>query len=252
MDGERAQTRGRLRPVRRTSLYEGVLERIREYVETEGLHKGDRLPSERDLADQLGASRATVKQALVVLEVQRLVETRHGGGTFLLRDDVKFDSVSALLARRDRLPHVMDARIALEGKLAELAALRRTEDDVLAMQDALADMAEAVTADRDANPGDKQFHGAVAAAARNPLLSRFLNEIEDEVTESRSESLRQRGRPRQSLRQHQRIADAIRDGNPRAARAAMERHLASVRKVRLLDWQIDAQDDPSNGARRSE
>ncbi|MGH8861828.1 MAG: FadR/GntR family transcriptional regulator [Jatrophihabitantaceae bacterium] len=243
MDEARAATRGRLRPVRRASLYEGVLERIREYVVAEGLGKGDRLPSERDLAEQLGASRATVKQALVVLEVQGLVETRHGGGTFLRSNDVNIESVTTLLARRDRLPHVMDARIALESKVAELAAERRTAEDLAAIQSALHEMAAAVAADRDPNPGDKSFHGAIAAAARNPLLSRFLSEIENEVSESRAESLRQRGRPPQSLRQHERIADAIRDGNPRAARAAMERHLASVRKVRLLDWEIDSETD---------
>lgn len=234
-----APERGRLRPVRRASLYEGVLDRIREYIQAEGLRKGDKLPSERDLAEQVGASRPTVKQALVVLEVQGLVETRHGGGSFLLRDDAAVESLPTLLARKDRLPHVMDARMALESKLAELAAERRSEADLAAMEQALADMASAVGQDGDANPGDKNFHGAVAAAARNPILVRFLHEIDIEVSESRAESLRQRGRPAQSLRQHRRILDAIRAGNPRDARAAMERHLASVRKVRLLEWDLD-------------
>lgn len=227
---------GSLRPVERTSLYESVLRRIREYAQAESLCRGDRLPSERDLAEQLQASRATVKQALVVLEVQGLVETRHGGGTFLLRDELDAESVTTLLARRERLPHVLEARKALEGELAELAAVRRTGDDLAALAEALEVMAVAVQRERDPNPGDKQFHQAVAAAAHNPILSRFLEEIASEIGESRAESLRQHGRPRQSLHQHESIAQAIVDEDPFSARAAMERHLMSVSNVRLLDW----------------
>lgn len=225
-----------LRPVRRSSLYEGVLERIREYVEEAGLRAGSRLPSERDLANWLHASRSTVKQALVVLEVQGLVETRHGGGTFLLRDDLVVESMTTLLDRRERLPHVLEARQAIENTLAALAARRRSEADLAAMTAALENMAAAVSSGSDPSPGDKQFHEAVAAAAGNPLLTRFLREIAPEVGESRAESLRQRDRPPQSLQQHREILDAIRRGDPGAASAAMTRHLASVGKVRLLDW----------------
>lgn len=234
---------GRLRPVQRTSLYEGVLLRLREYAQQEGLRTGDRLPSERDLAEQLGASRTTVKQALVVLEVQGLVDTRHGGGTFLLRDELAAESMTTLLDRRERLPQVLEARMALECKLAELAATRRTSEDVIALSAALDAMSVAVDGDGDPNPGDKRFHEAVAAAARNPILSGFLKEIETPIAESRAESLRQRDRPPASLRQHQAIADAIRHGDPDAARTAMEAHLISVSDVRLLHWQPSPTDE---------
>ncbi|MGH3627075.1 MAG: FadR/GntR family transcriptional regulator [Sciscionella sp.] len=227
---------------RTPSLYEGVLLRIREYAQQEGLRKGDRLPSERDLADQVGASRTTVKQALVVLEVQGLVDTRHGGGTFLLRDELAAESVTELLDRRERLPHVLEARMALECKLAELAAIRRTSEDITALSAALEAMSLAVDSEGDPDPGDKRFHDAVAAAARNPILSRFLKEIETEIAESRAESLRQQDRPRSSLLQHQNIAEAIRQGEPGAACTAMEQHLVSVSDVRLLHWQPSVTD----------
>lgn len=232
----RARDLAGLRPVQRSSLYEEVLQRIRQYAQGANLRAGDRLPSERDLAAALKASRSTIKQALVVLEVQGLVETRHGGGTFLLRDDLSAESVKTLLDRRERLPHVLEVRMALEGKLAELAAARRTEADLEAMEAALADMASAVARAADPAPGDKSFHGAVAAAARNPLLSRLLDQIASEISESRAESLRQPHRPAQSLQQHREIAAAIAAGDPVAAHAAMDSHLASVGDVRLLDW----------------
>lgn len=223
-----------VRPLERAPLYEAILERLREYAKAAGLSRGDRLPSERDLAEQLGTSRASVKQALVVLEVQGLVETRHGGGTFLLQNELSTESVEELLDRQARLPHVMEARAGLECQLAELAAQRRTEDDLLEMEAALRLMADD---EQDSTAwGDRRFHAAVARAAGNPLLSRFLDQIDAEVHESRLESLRQPGRTRQSLKQHMAIAAAIRKEDPAAARAAMRRHLLSVGKVRLLDW----------------
>ncbi|GAC1441994.1 MAG: FadR/GntR family transcriptional regulator [Mycobacteriales bacterium] len=224
-----------VRPLERAPLYEAILGRLREYAKEAGLTRGDRLPSERDLAEQLGTSRASVKQALVVLEVQGLVETRHGGGTFLLQDELSTETVEELLDRRARLPHVMEARAGLECQLAELAAQRRTEADLLEMEEALrlmsADDGSGSTA-----AGDRRFHAAVSRAAGNPLLSRFLDEIDAEVHESRLESLRQPGRTKQSLKQHQAVVQAIRNQDPAAARSAMRRHLVSVGKVRLLEW----------------
>ncbi|CAM3863627.1 FadR/GntR family transcriptional regulator [Kibdelosporangium persicum] len=220
----------------RTRLYEQVLDRLREYVAQENLAAGDRLPAERDLAQRLGVSRASVKQAIVVLEVQGYVEARHGGGTYLVRDTLDSEPVERLVERRRRLPDVLDAREALETKLAELAARRRDDADIDAMESALRLMAEEISAGEKGAEGDRRFHAAVTAAARSPLLAEFMAVIADQITESRHESLRQPGRPRSSLRQHQRILDAIRKEDPRAAAAAMRRHVRTVAEVRLLSW----------------
>ncbi|NKQ58110.1 FadR family transcriptional regulator [Amycolatopsis sp. K13G38] len=225
-----------LRPMSRTRLYEQVLARLRAYVSDNGLRAGDRLPAERDLAARLGVSRASVKQAIVVLEVQGLVEARHGGGTYLVRDSLDAEPVEELVERRQRLPDVLDAREALETKLAELAALRRTDEDVRTLEDALAHMASEIASGGEGAEGDRRFHAAVTAAAHSALLAQFMRSIAEQITESRTESLRQPGRPRGSLEQHHRILDAIKAGEPRAAATAMRRHLRTVAKVRLLTW----------------
>src|SRR5437763_11583274 len=128
-----------LRPLTRPRLYEQVVQRLREHVADSGLKTGDRLPPERELAERLGVSRASIKQAIVVLEVQGLVEVRHGGGTYLRSDTLAVEPVEKLVERRRRLPDVLDAREAVETKLAELAAMRRTDAD-LAEMDAARDM----------------------------------------------------------------------------------------------------------------
>jgi GntR family transcriptional regulator, transcriptional repressor for pyruvate dehydrogenase complex len=225
-----------LGPVNRSKLYAQVVERIRAHVAETGLRAGDRLPSERELAERLGISRASVKQAIVVLEVQGLLDVRHGGGTYLRKDSLDVEPVEELMARRRRLPDVLEAREALETKLAELAALRRTDDDLAAIDAALEFMASEIADGGDGAEGDRRFHAAVTAAAYSSILAEFMRSIAEQITESRHESLRQPGRPRRSLTQHRRIADAIRGGDPRAAASAMRRHVQTVSKVRLLDW----------------
>lgn len=228
-----------LRPMPRTRLYEQVVDRLREHVAQGGLRAGDRLPAERELAQRLGVSRASVKQAVVVLEVQGLVESRHGGGTYLLRDSLDAEPVERLVERRRRLPDVLDAREALETKLAELAAERRTDADVAALRAALEHMAGELDAGGHGTEGDRRFHAAVTAAAHSALLAEFMRSIAEQITESRHESLRQPGRPARSLAQHHAILDAIEAGTPDAAAAAMRRHVRTVAKVRLLDWSPD-------------
>jgi GntR family transcriptional regulator, transcriptional repressor for pyruvate dehydrogenase complex len=228
-----------LRPMARTRLYEQVLDRLREYVAQEKLTVGDRLPPERELAQRLGVSRASVKQAIVVLEVQGYVAARHGGGTYLMRDTLDPEPMEQLVERRRRLPDVLDAREALETKLAELAARRREDVDVEAMESALRLMEAEISAGGEGAEGDRRFHAAVTAAARSSLLAEFMKVIADQITESRHESLRQPGRPRRSLGQHRRILEAIRKGDPTAAAAAMRKHVRTVAEVRLLSWSPD-------------
>ncbi|GHF33058.1 GntR family transcriptional repressor for pyruvate dehydrogenase complex [Amycolatopsis bartoniae] len=225
-----------LRPVSRPRLYEQVVAQLRAYADAAGLRKGDRLPSERDLAERLQISRASLKQAIVVLEVQGLVEIRHGGGTYLRTDSLHPEPVERLVERRRRLPDVLDAREAVETKLAELAARRRTEADLEEIDAALAAMHAEIERGAPGEDGDRRFHAAVTAAAHSELLADFMTRIAGQIAETRHESLQQPDRPQQSLAQHAEIADAIRAGNPEAAVEAMRTHLDSVRRVRLLDW----------------
>ncbi|MER8070457.1 FadR/GntR family transcriptional regulator [Streptomyces sp. NPDC094034] len=228
-----------LRPMARPRLYEQVLDRLRSYVSEGDLGAGDRLPPERELAQRLGVSRASVKQAIVVLEVQGLVEVRHGGGTYLTRAGLDPEPVERLVERKRRLPDVLEAREALETKLAELAAERRTELDLAALHDALHQMSDEIEAGGYGVEGDRLFHTAVTAAAHSALLAEFMNSITEQIAESRNESLRQPGRPKRSLAQHRAILDAIEGGRGKAAAAAMRRHVRTVAKVRLLEWNPD-------------
>lgn len=227
--------RDALSPVHRRPLYEQLVERLRAHVDQAGLCPGDRLPSERAMAEQLGVSRASVRQATIVLEVQGLVEVRHGGGTFL-RTELTLEPLSAVIDRQRRLPDILDAREALETKIAALAAERRTESDLVMIEDALELMASQVAAGELAEDGDRAFHAALTAAAHSSVLAQMMSDIGDDVHVSRRESLLQPNRPPQSLAQHRDIAASVDRRDIEGARLAMTTHLRSVRDVKLLKW----------------
>ncbi|HEX6150601.1 FadR/GntR family transcriptional regulator [Nocardioides sp.] len=224
--------------VSRARLYEQVAAQITEWIARQGLRPGDRLPPERELATRLGVSRATLSQALVALEVVGVVTVRHGDGTIVTEEAARragAQSISdAIRAHRDRIPEVIEARDALETKLAALAAERRTDDDLASIDEALAFMAADVEAGGRGVEGDERFHAAVTAAGHSPLLAAMMRTISELIAETRLESLSQPGRPGQSLDGHRQIADAIRDGDPAAAAAAMHAHMSLVSDVALL------------------
>src|SRR5215218_1572640 len=104
----------------RTRLYEQVAGQISSWIGDNGLLPGDRLPPERELAQRLGVSRATLSQALVALEVIGVVVVRHGDGTVLTGRARTGPVIEAIRAHADRLPEIIEARDALESKLAAL------------------------------------------------------------------------------------------------------------------------------------
>lgn len=221
----------------RPRLYEAVERELVRYVRRAGMVPGDRLPSERELAERLGISRVTLRQATVSLEVQGILEVRHGGGIYLraLQPDPQLSG--RLLARRQRLPEVLEAREILECRLAALAAVRRDDTDLRDMEAALAVMADEVAVGELGIKGDAAFHEAVTAAARNAVLAHLMGVLAEQIAESRTESLSEPGRPPRSLAAHRRILAAIRAGDSKQAERAMRRHLQQVADVRLLRWQ---------------
>ncbi|HTF52799.1 MAG TPA: FCD domain-containing protein [Pseudonocardia sp.] len=223
-----------LRPFVRPRLYEQLVERLLDHIQAEGLRVGDRLPPERELASQLAVSRASVSQALVALEVQGVIDVRHGDGAVILEIPPERQVLAALHARRNRVRDVIEAREALEVKLAGLAAVRRTAADLAAIDGALEEMARDVVQGGRGVVGDEHFHAAVTAAAHSELLARLMTEIAELIKESRVESLSQPGRPKQSLDGHRVVAEAIRAGDAGRASTGMAEHIAAVSDVALL------------------
>src|SRR5271169_2302646 len=153
-----------LRAPDRSRLYEQLAARLLDFIEVTGLGVGGRLPSERDLAQALQVSRASVRQATVALEVRGTLEVRHGDGIYLRSLPRDSGRLMELMTQRHRLPEILEAREALETQLAGLAAARRTETDLAAMDRALKIMTADIDADGFGEEGDRLFHEAVTRA----------------------------------------------------------------------------------------
>jgi GntR family transcriptional repressor for pyruvate dehydrogenase complex len=238
-----------LRPLERSRrLYEDVGERLGLLVRESSMGPGDQFPSERDLAQRLQVSRTSVRQSFVVLQALGFVDVRHGEGVFLRRTRGFGESFGKLLERRRRLPDVLEAREALEVKLAELAATHRGDADLAAMRAALAMMTREIDAGGLGIEGDSAFHHAIALAARNQVLLHLIDAMAEVIQESRVESLSEPGRPPRSLEAHMNILSAIQSRSAQLAAEAMRQHLRVVADVSLLRWQPEPPDIVDTGA----
>ncbi|MEA2277655.1 MAG: GntR family transcriptional regulator, transcriptional repressor for pyruvate dehydrogenase complex [Solirubrobacteraceae bacterium] len=217
-------------PTRSSPLYEEVVDRLRALIDDRGLQPGDRLMSERELAQELGVSRTSVRQAMTALKVMGLVDIRHGTGIYLLSppDAVLPTLTQELLQTHARMPAIMEAREAVETQNARLAATRRTDAELAEMGAALDAMQAAIEAGEQGIEEDRRFHAAITAAAHNPVLAGLMADLAESIDQTRHASLAQPGRPPRSLAAHRAILAGIVAGDPDRAAAAMREHLREV------------------------
>jgi GntR family transcriptional repressor for pyruvate dehydrogenase complex len=220
-------SRDALEPIQRSPIYEQVVERLREFIDVQELQPGDRLMSERELAERLGVSRTSVRQALTVLRVQGLVEIRHGDGVYLVTPPGDVIGSFALEVANSEVDHPMiwEVREGIEVQSARLAARRRSDEDLRHMADALAAMSSSIAEGGDGIFGDRHFHRAVAGAAHNELLAQLHDQLRELIDRTSEASLTRPGRPPVSLHEHQENFDAIERGDEVAAVELMREHI---------------------------
>jgi GntR family transcriptional regulator, transcriptional repressor for pyruvate dehydrogenase complex len=214
-------------PEPRPSVVAGIQHDIREFIRAEQLQPGDRLPPERQLAAQLGVSRTSLRQGLTALRVEGLIEVRHGHGMHLLRsvDDIVPPIPADVLEAHPDLAEAGEVRNALEALAAKLAAERRDADDIEAMVAGIREMDAEIRRGEPGLAGDRTFHQAVLAAARNPVLARLLDAVADHSGRIAQASLSRTGQPARSLSAHRLIFEAITARDAEQARQLMDEHL---------------------------
>jgi len=217
-----------LEPISRAPLYEQVADRLRKLIEAKELSPGDRLPAERDLAARLGVSRSSVRQALTMLRVMGLLEVRHGTGVYLLRPVRDVIPPIALKSVGDDpvLPAISDVREVLESYAARMAARQRTAVDLATMAHAIAEMETEIARGESGLEGDRRFHRAVIAAARNPVLPDLMLRLQPTVDRISQASLARPGQPPRSLATHRLIMEAVTHQDEEEAARLMQDHLA--------------------------
>jgi GntR family transcriptional repressor for pyruvate dehydrogenase complex len=201
---------------------------IEEAILSGRLASGAKLPSERQMAEQLGISRPVVREALRDLTARKLVEVVPNRGTFVreARSTDGATGMAALLRRHQATPReLVEARTMLECEAASLAALRAEETDLVAIEDALTRFDAAHDVLEQARY-DLAFHLAVASAAHNPVIETMFGAIAESTVEMMLRSLGDREVARSAVPLHRAVAAAIAARQPDQARAAMSDHLS--------------------------
>lgn len=214
--------------VTKMPLPRSIVDHIQRLILKGGLKPGDRLPSQRELAEQLGVSRPSLREALTILETIGLVSVRAGSGVFVARSETR--SPMWRYADRCTPADVYEARLGLEGYAARLAATR--------VNAANAQQLEACTAAMQAAfehgdvigiaAADSEFHDLIFEMGGNPMLAAMYRPVRDILIESQRLPMAQRTRLGETVKEHVVIKDCIISGKQEAAEQAMQAHIRAA------------------------
>ena len=237
-------------PARAKSQPQRIVDSVTERIQRGALKPGDRVPSEPELMKEFGVSRTVVREAMSGLQASGLVETRHGVGTFVLAPPTA-GPLLAVDLRHVKLRQVLamlELRIVLESEAASIAAVRRGDEHLAQMRAALEAFDAHRTVGSSTVEDDFRFHAQIAAATGNEYFEEVLASLGSATIARRASGPAtptvvgraepRFGEPLASLepgkgitqREHEAIYEAIRRGDPAAARAAMFMHLNNSRE----------------------
>ncbi|MBK7593293.1 MAG: FadR family transcriptional regulator [Betaproteobacteria bacterium] len=225
-------------------LYRQIADQIRTLIGSGEFPAGSRLPSERDLAKQLGVSRPSVREALIALEVEGLVEVRIGSGIYALEQAGKSVAATADAAEPVEAEagpfELLRARYVIESECAALAAKTARKPQVQAIEAALDEMQGEMQGAQPPLGGDRLFHLRIAEATGNGALVAVVKMLWEERTGPLYQQLEEHyDSPalwNAALAEHRAVLKAIAARDSAAARAAMQRHLNHAYKRFNTGW----------------
>jgi DNA-binding FadR family transcriptional regulator len=228
-------------PIKRRKLYEDVAERIEEMIRGGRFAPGDQLPSEKDIMQELGVGRSTVREAMLSLRRMGLVTVRSGERARVTTPtaNVLVNELSGaarlLLAQEGGIQRFQEARTLFEVGLARLAAQRASAEDIESLREALEANRKTIGDHEAFMRSDVAFHYVIASIPKNPIFTSMHNAVAEWLTEQRAISGRTPHAFSAAFTAHQRIFAAIAARDPAAAQKEMQDHLDEVAK---FYWQV--------------
>lgn len=219
-------------PLQRPKVYQLVAERLLHQIRERRLSPGDSLPPEHELARRYGVGRSSVREALRLLESKGVIRSA-GHGSFVVAEygNALVDSLRFLLTLEAfDLEELYELRTILETELAALAAVRRTEEHLQRMEEAIRQMEAGLDSQARYIEADLRFHLTVAEATRNRVAVHVMRAIRDPLHRALARVYHIPGSPQKSIAQHRAILEAVRAQDAEAARRRMAEHLRRVRE----------------------
>jgi GntR family transcriptional regulator, transcriptional repressor for pyruvate dehydrogenase complex len=217
-------------------LYRQIADQLRVLIERSEFAVGTRLPPERNLASQLGVSRPSVREALIALEVEGLVEVRMGSGVYVRQAEAS----AARKVTAEGPLEIIRARQLIEAELAAYAARHMKKPQIAGLREAVRLMEEEAAAGQTPTQGDRLFHTRIAEASNNSVLLRVVSELFDERRNPLFEQLGSHFENAVSwaaaIAEHTYVVDAIAAKSAQAARDAMSLHLSNSHDRFTAKW----------------
>jgi len=213
-------------------IQNGIIEKIRDLINYKNLEPGDKLPSERQLSEKFEVSRSNVREAIQKLEFYGILKSKPQSGTFIA--DIGQVAMNGMMEDILRLTEpdfksLVETRILLELKTVRLAAMRRTEEDLKQLKEALDAYSNKVNNGEDAVQEDLLFHLAIAEASGNSTMNTFMLIITPEIiTKFEEHHVCDKGLAFRGIQEHQDIFDAIKNQDPKLAKAKMKIHFKTL------------------------
>jgi GntR family transcriptional repressor for pyruvate dehydrogenase complex len=236
-------------------LYRKIADSIADAIEAGQYKLGDRLPTERDLAEQFGVSRPSVREATIALEVMGMIETIHGQGNFVSARARPFTLSSVEVDTEVGAFELIEACRVFESEAAALAATAITDDQIAQLEALVGRMAH--EGDFQGEDADREFHLVIARASGNGAIIATIENLwlwrgrsvlaRNTLTPTRDMD------PQPYIDEHRRVVDALRARDPAAARQAMRDHLERIidHLLRATETEAVQRTQQEHGARRS-
>lgn len=214
------------------AVTDDAIGKIKQMIQQGELRPGDRLPPEQELSERLGLSRSSMREAVKALEAMRILDVRRGDGTYVtsLQPSLLLEAMSFVLDFHEShaVLEVFEVRRIVEPASAALAARRATPEHIDAMRQHLTKVGPETPSDELVSH-DVEFHRMIASATGNDYLVSLLETISSQTARARVwRALTQDGAVPRTLHEHERILDALAEGDAELARAAMVVHIAGV------------------------
>jgi len=217
--------------IKKESTLEVIIQQIKNQIKKGILKPGEKLPSERKLADLLGVSRASVREAIQALAFSGYLEVIQGKGTYILEMATKYDEIVNFFSEFSNysLDYLMEARIMLEGEFARLAALNASQEEIEVMEKVFNEICNS----KDTNTffvKDLQLHLTIAKATHNPIMNGLIKIIGEMLYKETQKIIEISGDTRENtIKTTRDLVQAIKQRNAEKAKELMSKHIRNIR-----------------------
>lgn len=222
--------------------YLQIAQKLADQINAGVYRTGQKLPPERDLAQQLDVSRTTVREALLALEIMHFIEIRVGAGVFVLSEHLRDRSRGDLIVSEAVGPYeVLEVRRNIEGLSASLAASRATPEQLDEIAAVVDRMAASVHEVQVFDHADEEYHALIARASGNGIIENYVAHLwrmrQSSLWDRWYDQTRHPANRRRSVEDHRQILRALQRRRPEAAQSAMHAHI-DILTDRFLDLQL--------------